>query len=207
MHELIDRLLSYGERSDAGTLFRFEGGARFFLADADAAALRSKQEPAGEPVTIVSRERPPLRLDPEDVAILDQAWREGSPVITAPPAPAGKVKGLERPITPLSTLSNDLPAWQQVEELFNRHRAPTPPWRLRDELVTILSWALYGVALEPSASSETVRWRTTCASDGCENQAAVHFVRGDVGSRYCHACYVKVQALPASPDKEGVSND
>lgn len=42
--------------------------------------------------------------------------------------------------------------------------------------------------------------RQECATEGCDNPASVHFVRGDIGSYYCHACYLKVQALtPANP--------
>ena len=32
-----------------------------------------------------------------------------------------------------------------------------------------------------------------CASDGCGNVAAIHFIRGNVGSYYCMECYLRVQ--------------
>lgn len=35
-----------------------------------------------------------------------------------------------------------------------------------------------------------------CASAGCGKPAAVHFIRGDIGSYYCVGCYLKVQAIP-----------
>jgi len=37
-----------------------------------------------------------------------------------------------------------------------------------------------------------------CASDGCGKPATVRFDCGGVGSYYCHACYVRIQAIPAA---------
>lgn len=34
-----------------------------------------------------------------------------------------------------------------------------------------------------------------CASEGCGNPAAVHFIRGDVGSYYCKDCYRRIHAM------------
>jgi hypothetical protein len=52
------------------------------------------------------------------------------------------------------------------------------------------------------APSTPEGWRPDCATEGCGKPASVHFIRGDIGSYYCHACYLKVQALPASPKQE-----
>jgi hypothetical protein len=41
-------------------------------------------------------------------------------------------------------------------------------------------------------------WQTECATEGCNKQATVHFERGGIGSYYCHDCYMRIQALPAS---------
>lgn len=38
-----------------------------------------------------------------------------------------------------------------------------------------------------------------CASSGCGKQATVHFERGGGGSYYCRDCYMRTQAIPASP--------
>lgn len=46
-------------------------------------------------------------------------------------------------------------------------------------------------------------WRDTCATEGCGHKATVHFERGGIGSYYCHDCYVRIQALPASPSTAG----
>lgn len=40
--------------------------------------------------------------------------------------------------------------------------------------------------------------RQECATEGCDNPASVHFVRGGIGSYYCHDCYMHVQSLAAS---------
>ena len=37
-----------------------------------------------------------------------------------------------------------------------------------------------------------------CATDRCEKPASVHFIRGGIGSYYCHDCYMHVQSLAAS---------
>lgn len=49
------------------------------------------------------------------------------------------------PITPL-TPPDDLPAWQQIDRLFQRHGLEPPPYRLRDELVTLFCWAHHGAS-------------------------------------------------------------
>lgn len=38
-----------------------------------------------------------------------------------------------------------------------------------------------------------------CATEGCEHRAFFWFERGGVGSKYCHDCYMRVQALSAAP--------
>lgn len=45
-------------------------------------------------------------------------------------------------------------------------------------------------------------WRE-CATEGCAHAATVRFERGGVGSEYCHACYMRIQALPAAPQQGG----
>lgn len=50
---------------------------------------------------------------------------------------------------PISQLfvSDDVPLWKQVDDLFGKHGVEGPPWRLRDELVTHLSWARFAQRL------------------------------------------------------------
>lgn len=45
-------------------------------------------------------------------------------------------------------VSEDIPLWKQIETLFERHGVDSPPWRLRDELVTHLTWARMAVRME-----------------------------------------------------------
>lgn len=37
-----------------------------------------------------------------------------------------------------------------------------------------------------------------CASEGCGKPATIRFERGGVGSDYCRACYLRIQAIPAA---------
>jgi len=37
-----------------------------------------------------------------------------------------------------------------------------------------------------------------CATEGCGNSAAIHFIRGNVGAYYCSDCYMRIQAIPAA---------
>lgn len=46
-------------------------------------------------------------------------------------------------------------------------------------------------------------WRHTCATEGCDHKATIHFERGGIGSYYCHDCYMRIQSLPASPSTAG----
>lgn len=46
-------------------------------------------------------------------------------------------------------------------------------------------------------------WMVECATEGCGDRAMVLFERGGVvGSHYCRACYMRIQAIGALP-KEG----
>lgn len=74
-------------------------------------------------------------------------------------------------------MDRDYPEICHAEEVFSRARA----------------------ALSGSCSG----WRDTCATEGCGHKATVHFERGGIGSYYCHDCYVRIQALPASPSTAG----
>lgn len=74
-------------------------------------------------------------------------------------------------------MDRDYPEICHAEEVFSRARA----------------------ALAGSGSG----WRDTCATEGCGHKATVHFERGGIGSYYCHDCYVRIQALPASPSTAG----
>jgi hypothetical protein len=56
---------------------------------------------------------------------------------------------------------------------------------------------------KPQAVAVPDGWRLTCATEGCGRKASVHFIRGDIGSYYCHDCYLKVQSLPAAPVSHG----
>ena len=51
-----------------------------------------------------------------------------------------------------------------------------------------------GAALA-ALDAETETLSRKCATEGCGNQATIHFIRGDVCSHYCLNCYTKVQAL------------
>ena len=51
--------------------------------------------------------------------------------------------------------ANGRPEWQQIEDLFEAHRLPGPPWRLRDELVMMLAWARYGEKLDEQLQDRT----------------------------------------------------
>lgn len=51
----------------------------------------------------------------------------------------------------------------------------------------------YAALAALDAEKETLSRK--CATEGCGNQATIHFIRGDVGSHYCLSCYTKVQAL------------
>lgn len=55
-----------------------------------------------------------------------------------------------------------------------------------------------GVAVDAALAAldaETETLSRKCATEGCGNQATIHFIRGDVCSHYCLNCYTKVQAL------------
>jgi len=66
--------------------------------------------------------------------------------------PAQSEAPAERPIS--SPLPDDgRPMWQQVNDLFRKNGAPAPNTLLRDEIVTMWSWALYGQVLATRASS------------------------------------------------------
>ena len=54
------------------------------------------------------------------------------------------------PEPPISRLlvSDEVPLWKQIDTIFVRHGAEPPHWRLRDELVTHLQWARYGLRLD-----------------------------------------------------------
>lgn len=52
--------------------------------------------------------------------------------------------------------------------------------------------------LRAALSGSSSGWRE-CATEGCTHAATVRFERGGVGSDYCHACYMRIQALPAAP--------
>jgi hypothetical protein len=54
-----------------------------------------------------------------------------------------------------------------------------------DDLVAILDAAYHLSTLAPSAAAE-------CASEGCGRPSAVHFIRGGIGSYYCHECYQSI---------------
>lgn len=56
------------------------------------------------------------------------------------------------PVTSL-VVSEDAPLWQQIDALFRRHGVDAPPWRLRDELVTHLTWARFALRLLKSKDS------------------------------------------------------
>lgn len=42
-----------------------------------------------------------------------------------------------------------------------------------------------------------------CATAGCDEKASIYFQSGDVGSYYCTACWLRVQALPHLGVREG----
>lgn len=75
------------------------------------------------------------------------------PIYTAPtaPQPALALIEAERPLSAL--MSGDRPEWEHIMNLFKRHHLDEPPWRLRDELVIILTWARYGEVLDAALAS------------------------------------------------------
>ena len=112
-----------------------------------------------------------------------------------------------RPITPLAA-QTDAPAWMQIDMLFQRHGLTPPPYRLRDELVTMFTWAHYAQAAEARArtaeealkvekgradrAERVLDWLTknpNCElSHGCEDEESegmwrVHRVNGGVNDR------------------------
>lgn len=62
-------------------------------------------------------------------------------------------------------------------------------------------------ALAALSSMEAGAVKRECATDACGKPATVHFERGGVGSDYCHECYMKVQALPATPEQGGENGE
>lgn len=107
---------------------------------------------------------------------LAQSERSALTSLSSPPAPSGVVEAL-REIVSLE------------EKGASAHGKWGDAYRTaRDALA-----ALQGQA----------GWRSTdCATDNCGKTASTHFVRGDIGSYYCHDCYLRIQALPASPKQE-----
>lgn len=53
----------------------------------------------------------------------------------------------EPPIGRVPDNTSGQPEWAEIVALFERHRLQPPPVRLRDELVSLLTWARYGQAL------------------------------------------------------------
>jgi len=54
-----------------------------------------------------------------------------------------------------------------------------------------------GYVIYPAAEADG--WRE-CATEGCGKRATVRFERSGVGTHYCVGCYMRVQALPTSPE-------
>lgn len=175
MHELIDRLLSYGERSDAGTLFRFEGGARFFLADAD--ALRSKQEPAGEPVGFITHANlEELRAG----RVADYVWPSGSL------RPENQVALYASPVSAKPSASSEtVSGWRPIETAD------------KDDKLLLLGIARHGRMEEVHLGGYRYAYNEDEVSCWWSDQA---------DDEICPTHWMPAIALPASPDKEGVSH-
>jgi hypothetical protein len=84
----------------------------------------------------------PRRLGDE---VFEEIAREINRAFPRAPAPASSVEALEVPTLHLPPDTGKR-EWQQILDLFTRHGAPEPPWRLRDTLVALLVWARYGEA-------------------------------------------------------------
>jgi hypothetical protein len=104
------------------------------------------------------------------------------------------------PLAPL--LPDDgRPAWQQIDDLFRRNGARDPLSPLRDEIVTLWSWAHYGEALarrsaasaEPAVAVKALEWL----------QPMDTFVKGDgiyVTHAYIHeGCVIVFMGTNAKP--------
>jgi hypothetical protein len=76
-------------------------------------------------------------------------------------------------------------------QLTNDHKIVLGGKRWGEATIAKIDAAL--AALDAPAEGETLS--RECATEGCRNQATIHFIRGDVGSHYCRDCYMRVQAL------------
>jgi len=140
----------------------------------EAAALARAEANAGEPVAYLRVQRKSgekiLSFEPlADLPFNREWWEEIplGPIARPAPQPSGPVIGDERiypneafgsahptledaPIT-RPFRDDGSPEWMQIERLFERFRVPAPDYRLRDELVVLLSWARYGERLHDRA--------------------------------------------------------
>lgn len=91
---------------------------------------------------------------------------------------------------------------EQCREISNGGEYPW--WSRLAEILSALAepageagpskWSIPGSTYAGATTSPASAIRV-CATEGCSNLATVHFVRGEVGSDYCHSCYMRVQAL------------
>lgn len=56
---------------------------------------------------------------------------------------------------------------------------------------------IWSIASEATPPAPKV---TGCATEGCAQVATAHFEPGDVGSDYCHGCYMRIRALTAAQE-------
>jgi hypothetical protein len=71
---------------------------------------------------------------------------------------------------------SEVPLWQQVIDLFDRHGLPPPPWRLRDELV--VHWDEYNKRHALHAEIATLRSQLAEAREERREDLKRAFVAG-----------------------------